>query len=217
MAQLPKGTTFHVATAFGAPQATTIVTNAAEAVVTCAGHGYANGDLVEISSGWGRLDKRVFEVKSATADTFVLKRGDTSNTDFFYPGEGVGTVREVTTLTQISKVTAAQSNGGEPRNVDYNYIESDVDYSINDGFAATSYTLTLDADSIGTAGYTALQQLTDVQTDTVMKMRTRNGARLFLPCTVALNESVTLQSGQINSVTVVFNGNNRITRYGSAE
>lgn len=217
MAQVPTGTTFYVATAFGSPQNTTIVTNAAGAVVTCAGHGYSNGDVVEITSGWGRLNKRVFEVESVATDTFVLKNMDTSNTTFFPAGLGIGSVREITAFTQITQVLNAQSNGGEPRQVDYRYIESDVDYSINNGFAATAYTLTLDADSIGTAGYTALRTLTDVQSDTCLRMLSRNGARIFLPCTAALNESVQLQQDQVNAVSVVFNGKNRLTRYSASE
>lgn len=217
MAQVPTGTTFHIASAFGTAKTTTAVTNATEAVVTSAAHGLTNGDVVEVTSGWGRLHKRVFEIKAVTTDNFTLKGADTTNTDFFPAGLGIGSVRKITAFTQIVQVLTAQSNGGDPRQVDYRYIESDVDYSINNGFAATSYNLTMDADSIGTAGYIALKSLTDVQSDTCMKMLSRNGARIFLPCTVALNESVQLADNQVNSVSAVFNGKNRITRYSQSE
>jgi hypothetical protein len=73
----------------------------------------------------------------------------------------------------------------------------------------------MDADSIGTAGYTALKSLTDVQTDTCLRINTRNGALIYQPCTVALNEAVKMQDGQIMSVGVTLNGNNRVTRYAS--
>lgn len=56
MAQVPTGTTFHIASAYGSDKTTTIVTNASEAVVTSAAHGYSNGDVVEVTSGWGRLN-----------------------------------------------------------------------------------------------------------------------------------------------------------------
>jgi hypothetical protein len=215
MAQVPTGTTFFVASAIASLQATTIVTNATEAVVTCTGHGYANSDIVEITSGWGRLNKRIFRIKSVAANTFVLEGADTTNTTFFPAGTGIGFVRKITTFTQITSVMNPQSNGGDPKTVNYKFVESDVEFSINDGFSATNYTLELDADAIGGAGYNALKTLTDVQTDTVMQMVSRNGARIFVPCTVALNESVRLQDGQINRVSVAFNGNNRLTRYAS--
>lgn len=215
MAQVPTGTTFFVASAIESSKTTTVVTNASEAVVTSTAHGYSNSDIVEMTSGWGRLNRRIFRIKSVTTDTFVLEGADTTSTTFFPVGTGIGSVRKITTFTQITNVMNPQSSGGEPKTVNYKFIESDVEYSINDGFSATSYTLELDADSIGSAGYTALKSLTDVQTDTVMKMVSRSGALIFVPCTVALNESVRLQDGQINRVSAAFNGNNRLTRYAS--
>ena len=215
MAQVPTGSTFFIASAFAASKTTTIVTNASEAVVTSAGHGYSNGDIVEMTSGWGRLNRRDFRIKSVATDTFVLEGADTSSTTFYPVGTGIGSVRKISTFTQIISVMNPQSTGGDPKNVVYKFIESDVEYSINDGFTATSYTLELDADAIGSAGYTALKTLTDVQTDTSLKVVTRSGSLIFQPCTVALNEAIRMQDGQINRVNVSFNGNNRLTRYAS--
>lgn len=217
MAQVPTGTTFAIASAYGTAKPVTVATNAAECVMTSAAHGYSVGDVLEVTSGWGRLNLRVFEVKSVTTDTFVLKGADTSSTNYFPAGIGIGSVRRITTFTQITQVLNPTSQGGEPRQVDYRYVESDVDFSINNGFSATSYTLQLDADSIGTAGYTALKSLTDLQTDTCLRMLSRNGARIYQPCTVALNEAVSLQQDQVNSVSAAFNGKNRLTRYSQAE
>lgn len=215
MAQVPTGSTFFIASAFAASKTTTIVTNATEAVVTSAAHGYSNGDIVEITSGWGRLNRRNFRIKSVATDTFVLEGADTSSTTYYPAGTGIGSVRKVSTFTQLTTIMNPQSTGGDPKTVTYKFIESDVEYSINDGFTATSYTLELDADSIGSAGYAALKTLTEVQTDTCLKIVTRNGALIFQPCTVALNEAIRMQDGQINRVNVSFNGNNRLTRYAS--
>lgn len=215
MAQVPTGTLFYIASTYAAAKTTTVVTNASEAVVTSAGHGYSNGDFVEITSGWGRLNRRVFRLKSIATDTMVLEGCDTSSTTFFPAGTGIGSVRKISAFTQITSVMNPQSSGGDPKTVNYKFLESDVEYSINDGFAATNYTVELDADSVAAAGYVALKALTDVQTDTCLKMVMRSGSLVFYPCTAALNESVRLQDGQINRVSVSFNGNNRITRYAS--
>jgi hypothetical protein len=166
-------------------------------------------------SGWGRLNKRAFRIKSVTTDSFVLEGADTTNTTFYPSGTGTGTVQKISAFTQITTVMNPSSSGGEPKTVNYKFIESDVEYSINDGFTATSYTLEMDADAIGTAGYTALKTLTEVQTDTVLRVTTRSGSVLLVPCTVALNESVRMQDGQINRVNASFNGNNRAVRYAS--
>ena len=215
MAQVPTGTTFFIASTFASPKTTTAVSNATEAVVTSAAHGFANGDIVEITSGWGRINRRIFRIKGVATDTFTLEGQDTTNTTFFPTGSGAGSVRKVTNWTQITSVMNPQSQGGDPRTVTYRFIESDVDYSINDGFNATSYTLEMDADSIGSLGYAALKTLTEVQTDTCLRINTRNGAVIYQPCTVVLNEAVRMQDGQINRVKATFNGNNRVTRYGS--
>jgi hypothetical protein len=58
-----------------------------------------------------------------------------------------------------------------------------------------------------------LQSLTEVQTDTILKILLRNGSRIYIPGRVALNEVPVLQEGQINRVRVAFNGNGRATRY----
>ena len=213
MAQVPTGATFFVASTFGVAKTVTAVSNAVEAVVT-ATHDFANGDIVEITSGWGRLNKRAFRIKSVSGTTsFVLEGADTTSTAFYPVGTGTGTVRKVATFTQITTVMAPSSSGGDPKTVTYKFIESDVEYMINDGFSATSYSMELDADSIGSAGYTAMKNLTDVQTDTILRINMRSGSIMLIPCTLALNESVSFSDGQINKVKAAFNGNNRLTRY----
>lgn len=215
MAQVPTGSTFFVATTFGSDKTVTAVSNAAEAVVT-ATHDFAIGDIVEMTSGWGRLNKRAVRVKSvSTTVSFVAEGIDTTSTTFFPAGTGTGTCRKASAFTQITTVMNPSSSGGEPKTVSYKFIESDVEYMINDGFSATSYSMDLDADNIGSAGYTALKGLTDVQTNTILKIVARSGSVLYIPCTCALNESVSFQDGQINKVKASFNGNNRLTRYAS--
>lgn len=213
MAQVPTGTLFFIASAYAASKTVTAVTNATEAVVTSAAHGFSAGDAVEITSGWGRINRRVYEIGAVTTDSFKLVGQDTTNTTFFPAGLGVGTVRKITTFQQITNVLTVSSSGGDPKQIEYKFLESDVGFNINDGFAATSYTLELDADAFSTAGYAAMKTLTEVQTDTCLKMTTRNGARVYQPATCALNETIQIADGQINKIKVSFSGNNRATRF----
>ena len=213
MAQVPTGTLFFIASAYATPKTVTAVNNATEAVVTSAAHGFSAGDAVEITSGWGRINRRVYEIGAVTTDSFKLIGQDTTNTTFFPAGLGIGSVRNITAFQQITSITSASSSGGDAKPVEFKFLESDVAYTINDGFSATSYNLEMDADSFSSAGYAALKSLTEVQTDTCLKMTTRNGARVYQPCTVALNEAIQLADGQINKVKCAFNGNNRLTRF----
>jgi hypothetical protein len=213
MANVPTGTTFSVATAFGTALTVTGVTNANPAVVTTStAHSYSNGDVVEITNGWGRVTKRVFEIGAVTSTTFTLVGLDTSSTTTYPSSGGAGTVRKVTTWVQLTKVMNPQTSGGDPKQVTYKYLESDVEFSINDGFTPTSYSMELDDDDT-TAGYTALRNLTDVQSDTVLKMLLRNGSRVYIPGRAALNDVPRLTEGQVNRITLSFNGNNRHSRY----
>ena len=212
MAQVPTGTLFSVATVLSSAITVSAISNAADAVCTATGHGLTTGDVVQITSGWGRLNKRFFEVETVDANSFKLTNGDTSSTSFFPPGSGAGSAKEVTTWAQLSKVMNPATSGGEPKTVTYKFLESDVEYSINDGFTASSMTLEFDDDDT-TAGYTALRGLTDTQSDTCIKQLMRSGSRVYLPCTLALNDIPQLQEGQINRIRAQFNGNARHTRY----
>ena len=213
MATLPSGTLLSVATAFATAKTVTGISNAAEAVVSCTAHGYQVGDIVQIYSAWGRLNRRAVKVKSVTTDTFVAEGIDTSNTEFFPNGSGGGTVRKISTFTQISKYLNANSSGGDPKNVTVRFMDEDVETTLNDGFTAVQETFEIDADQYGTAAYNALRQLSDVQTDTVLKKTLKNGSVIFTPCTVALNENVRMADGQILTNTVSISGNGRLTRY----
>lgn len=213
MATLPTGTILAVASAFAAAKTVTGISNAAEAVVSCTAHGYQVGDIVQIYSAWGRLNRRAIKVKSVTTDSFVAQDIDTTNTEFFPAGGGAGTVRKVSTWTQISKYLSPSQSGGEPKNVTVKFMDEDVETNLNDGFTAVTESFEVDADQFGTVAYNTLRTLSDVQTDTILKKTLKSGAQIYTPCTIALNENVKLADGSIMTNVVSVNGNGRLTRY----
>ena len=213
MATLPSGTIMAVASSFAAAKTVTAISNASEAVVSCTAHGYSAGDIVQIYSGWGRLNRRAVKVKSPTADTFVAEGIDTTSTEFFPAGSGIGTVRKVSTFTQIPKYMNPSQSGGEPKNVTVRFMDEDTETNLNDGFTAVAESFEIDADQFGSASYLALRQLSEVQTDTILKKTLKSGAVIFTPCTIALNENGKLSDGAIMTNVVSVNGNGRVTRY----
>lgn len=216
MASVPTGTIFSVATAFGPSKTVTGISNAVEAVVSATAHGFVVGDIIQLYSGWGRLNRRVVRVKSMTADNFVAEGIDTTNLEFFPAGSGGGTARKVMTFQQINKILNPNNSGGEAKNVTVKFLESDVEENINDGFTAITETFDIDADEFGKQSYAALVSLSEVQTDTVLKKALKNGSLIFTPCRVALNENVRMSDGSIMVNSVAINGNGRITRYQAA-
>lgn len=213
MATLPSGTLLAVASAFAAAKTVTGISNATEAVVSCTAHGYSVGDIVQIYSAWGRLNRRAVKVKSALTDSFVAENIDTTNTEFFPTGSGSGTVRKVTAFTQIPKYLNPNQSGGDPKNVTVRFMDEDTDTNLNDGFSAVQESFAIDADQFGTISYNTLRTLSEVQTDTILKKTLKSGAQIFTPCTLALNENPTISEGNILTNTVSINGNGRITRY----
>jgi hypothetical protein len=213
MPSVVKGTRLYLATQFGSVVPTTAVSKASEAVVTANAHGFVAGDIVEFSSGWGRADKRAFRVKDPSTNAFTLEGLNTTNDDFFPAGQGVGSVRKVSTWVQVTKVLDNTPSGGTPKNITYSYWEEDGDGNVNDGFEANSSTLTLGTDARGTPGFAALQTLTDTQTPTILRIVERNAAIELMPCTVAMNSATQRQGGQINRFQVAVNGTARSTLY----
>ena len=213
MASLPKGSTYAIPSTFGAPITVTNVTNASSAVCTAVGHGLLDGDVVEFSSGWSKVNRRIFKVDQLTADTFALVDCDSSNIPLFPAGSGVGSVKKLSGWTQIPKVMNPSMSGGEPKNVVYEFVEDENEYTIFNGWSAMTYTLEIDDDTT-TAGYAALVAQSEVQTNTVLRILKKGGVNpTYIPCTVAINTVPVQQEGQIDRMRVQFSGRARPTRY----
>ncbi len=213
MARTPTGTIHSVATVLATAKTISNITNAAEAVVSSAGHGYSNGDIVLVFSGWGRLNFRAFRVKGVSTDSFVLEGANTTNNELFTPGSGGGSVQKVTTWVDLDKTLNHSTSGGDAKTVNVKFIESDVEVALNDGFNAVQRTFDMDADMIGTPAYAALKLLSETNANTVVRRRTKSGAISLIPATVSFNEEETLTEGQIVTVKGTFNAQNVSTRY----
>lgn len=213
MARTPTGTVHSVATALATAKTVTGVTNAVEAVVSSVAHGLSNSDIVLIYSGWGRLNFRAFRIKNVLTDSFALEGADTTNTDLYSPGAGIGTVRKVSTWVDLDRTMNHSSSGGDAKTVNVKFIESDVEIVLNDGFNAVQRTFDMDADMIGTPAYAALKMLSATDADTVVRRRAKSGAVSLIPAKVSFNEEETLSEGQAVTVKGTFNAQNISTRY----
>lgn len=90
---------------FGTTKNMTAITNATSAVATLeAAHGVIVTDIIEVTSGWSRLDKRVVRVSVVATNDVTLEGIDTSSTTLYPAGEGTGTVREVLTWVSVSQL-----------------------------------------------------------------------------------------------------------------
>ncbi len=115
---LVSGTTVSIASGYSpTPVVMSAITNAAEAVATMApGHGFAVGDLLEITSGWPKLTGRVVRVKAVATNDVTLALVDTRSLSQYPAGAGIGTVRKITGLTPITQLSADVTTGGGEQN-----------------------------------------------------------------------------------------------------
>lgn len=216
MASLPTGSRISVATALAAKKTIANISNAAEAVVTSAAHGLQVGDIVIIFSGWGRLNGRVYRIKAVpTPDTFTLegRNANTTSSTLFSPGGGAGHFVKAITWIDVVQILSNNTSGGEAKKVTYRYLESENEQEINDGFSPVSRSLEIDADAIDTPGYDAMVELSATGTDTIQRLTMKSGAVSYLACTVAFNEEVLMQDGQVNRCKADFSGKSKSTRY----
>ena len=121
---LSTGVLVSIGKTYSASINTSTVTNAANAVVTTASaHSFSVGDYIEVSSGWGLLDKRVVRcMTGTTGSTIVLEGIDTTDTTKYPAGAGVGSVRKVMAWTQITQVRSISASGGQQQYADVTSI-----------------------------------------------------------------------------------------------
>lgn len=134
----PVGTSFYVSLTFAAAKTLTIVSNANPALATSVAHGYADNDELLFLSGWDMANNSVFRADQQSADTFLLKGLNTSNTNSFAAGSGVGTTMKISSWVEIPQIVGLNPSGGGPRYVDVRPIKALQGLKLPDGFEAAT-------------------------------------------------------------------------------
>lgn len=193
---LPNGIIWALATAYASAVTVTAASNATEAVLS-ATNTFSAGDLLEYNSGWSNANQRIFRAKSATGSTVVLEELDTSDTSQFSPGGGVGSLRKITSWTQISQVMDMTSSGGEPQYQTFSFMEDNFDRQIPTTTSAQSIAITI-ADDPNLAGYKALKTAALSRKTTAMRGQLPGGGGVLLyNGIVAFDETPTMSKGNV--------------------
>lgn len=210
--ELPNGATVHIATALAAEKKATVATNAAECVLTVAGHGFANGDLVLFKSGWGKLNERVFQIGDVKADTFKLTGIDTSNADEFPAGSGIGAVQKITDWVQVSQIVEFSTSGGEQQYVDFGFLEDDFDQQIPSTKSAMSMSIKI-ADDTSLSGYKAAAKCSDKGGKWPLKVVLKGGGLICYNGYPSMNKTPELVRNQVMAVTLSYAISGEVNRY----
>ena len=210
--KLPNGATVHIATALSAEKKATVATNAAECVLTVAGHGFANGDLVLFKSGWGKLNERVFQIGDVKTDTFKLTGIDTSNADEFPAGSGIGAVQKITDWVQVSQIVEFSTSGGEQQYVDFGFLEDDFDQQIPSTKSAMSMSIKI-ADDTSLPGYKAAEKCSDKGGKWPLKVVLKGGGLICYNGYPSMNKTPELVRNQVMAVTLSYAISGEVNRY----
>ncbi len=212
---LPNGVTFAVATAYASSLTVTAATNATETVLTVT-NSLTAGDYVEVTSGWNRLNGRIFRLKAATGTTVTLEGidADTSSTTNFPAGSGTGSIRKINTFTQISQVLECTSTGGEPQYTTFSLLEEDYDRQIPTTTSAQSLSMSI-GDDPSLPGYIALKTIARSRAATALKATFPNGSIIMYNGIFALDETPSMTKGNVMAVNAGVALQGRPVRYAS--
>lgn len=209
---LPNGVTLSLATGYANSKTITAINNANPAVASSAAHGLANGALVELKSGWQKLNERIVRVADAAAGTFALEGMNTLSPIQFPAGTGGGSVREITTFTQISQILEVSTSGGEMQFATYSFLENDFEAQIPTQASAQSLAITI-ADDPTLPGYKALQAAAELREVRALRVAFPNGSVLLYNGYVSFNETPTMTKGEVMGVQATFSLLSRPVRY----
>lgn len=153
------------------------ISNIAEAVVTIA-HTLAQGDYVEVSSGWGLIDKQVYRVKSvSTTVSFVLENCNTADTNKFTAGAGGGSFRKISLWSELTQVKSVSASGGSQNFANITAITDTVERQIPTTKAAVS--MTVDCyDDPSLPWYSDVVAADQARSPYGLKMQFPNGSKL---------------------------------------
>lgn len=193
---LPNGALIHIGSAYGSALTVSAVTNASPANCTSTAHGLTNGDYVVFTSGWSRLNGRTFRVSNVTTNAFDLEGIDTSNTTTYPAGSGIGTVKKVTTWTQIQQVLTTATSGGEQQFTDYQFLEADSAVRIPTFKSPAQLTVSV-ADDPTLPGYIAAKAANDDRVPRALRLSLPNSAKICYNAYVSIASSPTMTVNEV--------------------
>lgn len=211
---LPNGSTVAIAAAYGSALTVSAATNANPSVLTSTAHGLSNGDIIEVTSGWTRVNNRVYRVANVAANTFELEGHNASSTTTHPAGSGTGSVRKITSFTQISQILSSASSGGEQEFTEYQFLEADSKTRIPTSKAAAGIELEI-ADDPALAGMVILLAANDDRAQRAVKILLANSSPLYYNAYCSVDKTPSLSVNNVMAVKATLSLLNAPVRYTS--
>ena len=213
---LSTGASLSIAKTYGASINVTAASNAAECVLTTASaHSFSVGDYVEVTSGWGRLDKRLARCKTGTTGSSIVLEGiDTSDTTKYPAGTGIGSVRKVSAWTALSQVKAVSASGGSQNFASVTDISDVVERQVPTTRSAV--TMTIDCyDDPSLAWYSDVSAADAARTPYGLLMAFPNGSKTLANAYWSLMKIPTMAQNEALMTQISLSYASEPTRYAS--
>lgn len=209
---LPNGATISIASTYGTAKTVTAVTNANPGVMTSTSHAISDASIIEITSGWSKLNGRIARTDNADANTFELEGIDTSSTTNYPAGSGTGSVRVISAWTQITQILEASSSGGEQQFATYSFLEDDTERQIPTNKSAQSMTLSI-GDDQSLAHYAVLLAADQDRAARAIRISLPSGAVIYFNAYVTFNTTPSLTKNELMALQATFSLVSAPTRY----
>ncbi len=210
---LPDGSVLSIVSGYEAAAAMSQVSNNVEAKATlAAGHNVADGDIVEVTSGWAGLSGRIVRAKDVASNELVLENINTTDDKRFPAGSGAGSVRKVSGWVQVPQVLEFESSGGDTKLVTYQFLEENDERQIPTGKSAVSITFSI-ADDPSLPCYEILSAADADRIPRAFSLQLANGSKIYYNGYVSFNRTPSLTKGQIMAVKVTLSLVSELSRY----
>lgn len=210
--RLPNGATVDLAATYGSAVTITAITNATTAVVTAAGHGLVDGNYVEITSGWLRVNGRIFRVDNSTTNTFELEGLNTTDTDIYPAGAGTGSLREILTVTQVAQITDVATTGGDQQFLTFGFLEENDDRQIPTTRSPQTITFTV-ADDPTQAFVPVAEAADQTREPNGVFLNLPDGSKILYNGYLSFSETPSLARNNLMVRTMTFSLSGRPVRY----
>lgn len=134
--------------------------------------------MVELTSGWPRLNGRVFQVSDVDTGTFTLVGARTGNVSAYPPGTGDGSFRKVLTWETVSQITEFAPSGGEQQYLDVDFLENEdtIQYPTSKSPMTVAVTC---ADDPSLPFFDIVEDADDDKATLAHRLNLKNGSRVY--------------------------------------
>jgi hypothetical protein len=161
-----------------------------------------NDELLYIG-GWEDASKAIYRADQLSADTVALKGLNATNTNFYSPGSGTGTLQKVSNWIEIPEVVTVTGDGNQQEFIDLRLVSSRYAQKIPTGFTPGTINMNLVFDA-GSAAYQSMLDATMSRTLVAFKMVLSDSAAIYAYGYISASKAPQIQAGQVVQVPVTF-------------